>query len=50
MGKAPLQQLVDKVSTVFVPVVMAIALFTLLVWYAIVTTSVRRCWRRWPCW
>lgn len=34
MGKAPLQQLVDKVSAVFVPVVMAIALFTLLVWYA----------------
>ncbi|WP_042883014.1 HAD-IC family P-type ATPase, partial [Aeromonas sp. ZOR0002] len=31
MGKAPLQQLVDKVSAVFVPVVMAIALFTLLV-------------------
>ena len=35
MGKAPLQQLVDKVSAVFVPVVMAIALLTLLVWYAI---------------
>ncbi|WP_139477838.1 heavy metal translocating P-type ATPase [Aeromonas veronii] len=35
MGKAPLQQLVDKVSAVFVPVVMTIALFTLLVWYAI---------------
>ncbi|RRA89618.1 heavy metal translocating P-type ATPase [Aeromonas veronii] len=35
MGKAPLQQLVDKLSAVFVPVVMAIALFTLLVWYAI---------------
>ncbi|HHQ4691202.1 TPA: heavy metal translocating P-type ATPase [Aeromonas veronii] len=35
MGKAPLQQLVDKVSAVFVPVVMALALFTLLVWYAI---------------
>lgn len=34
MGKAPLQQLVDKVSAVFVPVVMAIALFTLLAWYA----------------
>ncbi|MFM5559802.1 heavy metal translocating P-type ATPase [Aeromonas rivipollensis] len=34
MGKAPLQQLVDKVSAIFVPVVMAIALFTLLAWYA----------------
>lgn len=34
MGKAPLQQLVDRVSAVFVPVVMAIALFTLLAWYA----------------
>ena len=33
-GKAPLQQLVDRVSAVFVPVVMAIALFTLLAWYA----------------
>ncbi|MGY3858522.1 heavy metal translocating P-type ATPase [Aeromonas intestinalis] len=35
MGKAPLQQLVDRVSAVFVPVVMVIALFTLLVWYAL---------------
>ncbi|MDM5122429.1 heavy metal translocating P-type ATPase [Aeromonas rivipollensis] len=34
MGKAPLQQLVDRVSAIFVPVVMAIALFTLLAWYA----------------
>ncbi|MGS3182763.1 heavy metal translocating P-type ATPase [Aeromonas taiwanensis] len=34
MGKAPLQQLVDRVSAVFVPVVMVIALFTLLAWYA----------------
>ncbi|WP_349920313.1 heavy metal translocating P-type ATPase [Aeromonas veronii] len=35
MGKAPLQQLVDRVSAVFVPVVMVSALFTLLVWYAL---------------
>ncbi|MFM4705002.1 heavy metal translocating P-type ATPase [Aeromonas bivalvium] len=34
MGKAPLQQLVDRVSAVFVPLVMAIALLTLLLWWA----------------
>jgi P-type Cu+ transporter len=33
MGKAPLQQLVDRVSAVFVPVVMVIALLTLLLWW-----------------
>jgi P-type Cu+ transporter len=31
-GKAPIQRLVDQVSAVFVPVVMVIALFTLLAW------------------
>ncbi len=31
-AKAPMQRLVDRVSAVFVPVVMAIALFTLLGW------------------
>jgi len=31
-GKAPIQRLVDKVSEVFVPVVIAIALLTLLAW------------------
>jgi len=30
--KAPIQRLVDKVSAVFVPIVMVIALLTLLVW------------------
>ena len=34
MAKAPFQQLVDKVSNIFVPVVLVIALFTFLVWYA----------------
>jgi Cu+-exporting ATPase len=31
-GKAPIQRLVDKVSAVFVPVVLAIAVVTFLVW------------------
>lgn len=31
-NKAPIQRLVDKVSAVFVPVIMIIALLTLLVW------------------
>ena len=31
-GKAPIQRLVDRVSAVFVPVIMAIALVTLLGW------------------
>ncbi len=31
-GKAPVQRLVDKVSAIFVPVVVAVALFTFAVW------------------
>ncbi len=31
-GKAPIQRLVDRVSAVFVPVVLVLALITLLVW------------------
>ncbi|MFP5492212.1 MAG: heavy metal translocating P-type ATPase [Bacteriovoracia bacterium] len=31
--KAPIQQLVDKVSSVFVPVVIGLALITILAWY-----------------
>jgi len=31
-GKAPIQRLVDRVSAVFVPVILALALFTLLGW------------------
>ncbi|UVE18372.1 heavy metal translocating P-type ATPase [Pseudomonas sp. LS44] len=34
-AKAPIQKLVDKVSAVFVPVVIAIALLTLAVWLAL---------------
>jgi Cu+-exporting ATPase len=33
MGKAPIQRLVDQVSQVFVPVVLLIALITLLAWW-----------------
>ncbi len=33
MGKAPLQQLVDKISSIFVPVVLVIALLTFISWY-----------------
>ncbi|MHB1091861.1 heavy metal translocating P-type ATPase [Thiobacillus sp.] len=34
-AKAPIQRLVDKVSAVFVPVVMGIALITFIAWWAI---------------
>lgn len=33
MGKAPFQQLVDKISNIFVPVVLVIALLTFFIWY-----------------
>lgn len=32
-GKAPVQRLVDRISAVFVPVVMALALATFFIWY-----------------
>jgi P-type Cu+ transporter len=35
-SKAPIQQLADKVSNIFVPAVIAIALTTFLVWYFLV--------------
>jgi Cu+-exporting ATPase len=35
-SKAPIQQLADKVSSIFVPAVIAIAAITFLVWYFIV--------------
>ncbi|MGB2910453.1 MAG: heavy metal translocating P-type ATPase [Anaerolineales bacterium] len=35
-SKAPIQQLADKVSAVFVPVVISIALLTFLVWYFVI--------------
>jgi len=33
-SKVPIQKLVDKIASIFVPVVMAIALFTFLFWWA----------------
>ena len=36
-AKAPIQRLVDRVSAVFVPVVLAIALVTLLGWWSLAT-------------
>jgi len=35
-SKAPIQQLADKVSAVFVPIVIAIALATFLIWYYLI--------------
>ena len=34
-SKAPVQQLVDKIAGIFVPIVLGIALFTFLIWYFI---------------
>ena len=42
-SKAPIQKLADKVSWIFVPIVLVLALITFLVWYAIskdITTSI----------
>lgn len=35
-SKAPIQQLVDKVSSIFVPIVISIAVITFLIWYLVV--------------
>ena len=39
-SKAPIQKLVDKISEVFVPVVIGIALITFLVWYFLIPLPV----------
>ncbi len=39
-SKAPIQKLVDKVSEVFVPVVIVIALITFLIWYFLIPLPV----------
>jgi len=35
MSKAPILELVDKISAIFVPIVLAIALLTFIVWFSI---------------
>jgi len=35
-SKAPIQKLADKVSSIFVPIILAIALITFLVWYFLI--------------
>jgi len=40
-GKAPIQRLADRVSSVFVPIVMSLALVTLVVWL-IITSDTQR--------
>ncbi len=39
-SKAPIQKLVDQISAIFVPVVIAIALLTFLVWYYLIPLPV----------
>jgi P-type Cu+ transporter len=41
-GKPPIQRLADQIAAVFVPVVLCIALFTALAWYAF------GAWHHWP--
>ena len=40
-GKAPIQRLADRVSSVFVPIVMSLALVTLVVWLSITSDTQR---------
>jgi Cu+-exporting ATPase len=40
-GKAPIQRLADRVSSVFVPIVMSLALVTLVVWLLITSDTQR---------
>ena len=48
-GKAPVQRLADRVSGVFVPVVIALSVATLLAWLALGEAEPTRSQRRSPC-
>ena len=50
-AKAPIQRLVDRVSAVFVPVVLGIAAITFVLWWADWRARrMRRCCTPSPCW
>jgi len=49
-AKAPIQRLVDKVSAVFVPVVMVIALVTFVAWWTLAAMPKWPSSMQWRCW
>lgn len=49
-SKAPISKLADKISGVFVPVVMSIALVTFIVWMLAARASPLRCPWAFLCW
>jgi len=39
-SKAPIQKLADRISSIFVPIILAIALITFLVWYFLIPSNI----------